>query len=96
LTGPTITRIYRDKRHAVTDLAIRANGEAYLGGVEPQGVGVRLPIPGKVRILRSLDLKLWTEDPADYRALANRVMLAKGPGDQLIAATDTGMILRLE
>lgn len=96
LAGPTITRVYRDKRHAVTDLAIKANGEAYLGGVEPQGVGVRLPIPGKVRILRSLDLKLWTEDPADYRAVANRVMLAKGPGDRLMAATDTGMILRLE
>ena len=88
-------RIFRDKQHAVTDLAITADGWTVLAGVQTTGT-VRLPVPGKVRIKRSRDQVTWTEDPVDYRAVANRVWLAVGPGGQLVTATDQGMILRLE
>ena len=88
-------RIFRDKQHAVTDLAITADGWTVLAGVQTTGT-VRLPVPGKVRIKRSRDQATWIEDPVDYRAVANRVWLAVGPGGQLVTATDQGMILRLE
>lgn len=91
---PAVTRIYRDKRHAVTDLALTKDGWTYLAGVQTPGA-VRLPVPGKVRILRNRD-SAWVEDPVDYRAAANRVWLALSPEGRAVAATDTGMILRLE
>lgn len=91
----TIDRIYRDKRHAVTDIALTADGWTYLAGVQTPGA-IRLPVPGKVRILRSREDKVWSEDPVDYRASANRVYLATAPDGTMLAATDTGMILRLE
>jgi hypothetical protein len=90
----TVARIYRDKHHAVSDLAMSPQW-TYLAGTVTQG-SVRLPLPGKLKMLRSQDLVRWTEDPADYRATAGRVHLAVGPGGQAVAATDTGMILRLE
>ena len=90
-----IRRVYRHKEHAVTDMAMAPDGWSYLAGVQTPGT-IRLPVPGKVKILRSRDGSVWTEDPADYRATANRVYLAKSPDGKLIAATDTGMILRLE
>lgn len=91
----TITRIYRDKNHAVSDVAIGREGWTYLAGVQTRG-SIRLPVPGKVRILRSKDDKTWLEDPADYRAMANRVYLATSADGKMMAATDSGMILRLE
>ena len=90
-----IRRLYRHKEHAVTDMAMTPDGWSYLAGVQTPGT-IRLPVPGKVKILRSQDGSVWTEDPADYRATANRVYLAKSPDGKLMAATDTGMILRLE
>ena len=90
-----ISRIYRDKQHAVTDVAVTRDGWVYLAGVVTPGA-IRLPVPGKVRILRGRDGVIWTEDRADYRASANRVYLATAPDGQFVAATDTGMILRLE
>ena len=90
-----IRRLYRDKRHAVTDMAITPDGWTHLAGVQTTGT-VRLPVPGKVRILRSRDGAQWIEDPVDYRASANRVYLAVSPDGQMLAATDAGMILRKE
>lgn len=91
----TVRRVYREKRHFVTDGAFGRDGWVYLAGVEVAGT-VRLPVPGKVRIMRSRDLKTWTAMPVDYRASAARVFLATGPDRNLVAITDTGMILRLE
>lgn len=88
-------RVFRDKEHAITDLTLTADGWTFLAGVQTTGA-VRLPVPGKVRIRRSQDQVNWTEDPVDYRAVANRVWVAAGPGGQVVAATDQGMILRLE
>ena len=88
-------RMFRDKQHAITDLTLTTGGWTFLAGVQTTGA-VRLPVPGKVRIKRSRDQVNWTEDPVDYRAVANRVWVAAGPGGQVVAATDQGMILRLE
>jgi hypothetical protein len=89
-------RLYREKNHRVTDLAIAApKGPIYLGGVESFGDLRNLPIPRKVKIVRSLDGLQWTDMEVDYHAVARRVILASAGGDDIWAATDTGMILKL-
>jgi photosystem II stability/assembly factor-like uncharacterized protein len=87
------TSIFRRKDRAVTDLKA-VPGAVYLAAVEPTGQLARSPIPGALRILRSRDLKNWEEMEVDYRASANRVVLAAA-GNEVWAATDTGMILKL-
>jgi hypothetical protein len=86
------TLALRRKDLAITDIA--ASSEYYAAGFQPPGALFRSPIPGKVRILHSKDMKTWTEFEVDYRAVATRVMLAES-GGLLWAATDTGMILNL-
>lgn len=84
-------RVFRRKNFAVTDIQV---GEvAYAAGFEPSGTIFRSPVPGKVRIARSVNLTDWIESEIDYRAVATRVVLAPA-GDQMWAATDTGMILK--
>jgi hypothetical protein len=63
--------------------------------VEPPGKLRSAPIPGKVKMLASADLKTWTEMAVDYRAVAQSLVLAGPDPEHLWAATDTGMILRL-
>lgn len=82
----------RRKDFAITDVLVR--DESYAAGYLPPGV-LRSPIPGQVRIARSKDGVTWLEDTVDYRAVATRVRLAES-GGQAWAATDTGMILKLE
>jgi hypothetical protein len=86
-------RVFRQRNRAITDLALRS-GVSYLAGYEVAGRLTRLPVPGKVKVLRSADGVAWQEMEVDYRAVARRVVLAAA-GDQMFAATDTGMILRL-
>jgi len=89
-------RTYREKDRRVTDVAIAApKGPVYLAGIEHFGPLQTLPIPRKVKIMRSYDAVAWTEMPVDYRAVARRVILASAGGDNLWVATDTGMILKL-
>jgi hypothetical protein len=89
-------RVYRQKDRKVTDLAIASpTGPIYLGGVEHFGKLQQLPIPQKVKIMRSDDVDHWSEMPVDYRAVARRVMLATTATGEAWAATDTGMILKL-
>ena len=89
-------RIYRVKDRKVTDMAIASpDGPIYFGAVEHFGELQQLPIPGKVKIIRSDNGIKWTEMEVDYHAVARRVILsAAGPND-IWAATDTGMILKL-
>ncbi|MEZ5401169.1 MAG: hypothetical protein R2729_15980 [Bryobacteraceae bacterium] len=90
-------RVYRRKDHAVTDILFDAKGRAYVAGYVPPGKLRDVPIPGRVRIERSDDLASWEQLlDVDYRAVARRVMLARGADGTMWAATDTGMILRLE
>lgn len=89
---------FRRKDRAITDVLLQADGTAYAAGSEPLGRISGLPIPGKVKILKSdmPDRKLWQEMPVDYRAVATRVYLASAGPNELWAATDTGMILKLQ
>jgi photosystem II stability/assembly factor-like uncharacterized protein len=54
-----------------------------------------VPIPGKLKILQSLDLSSWTEMPIDYRAEGRRAVFAAAGPDHIWVATDQGMILKL-
>jgi len=87
--------VFKQKDRLVTDAAIFANGRTFLAAVEPPGKLRSAPIPGKVRMLESRDLKNWQEMPVDYRAVAQSLILAGPDPDHLWAATDTGMILHL-
>lgn len=94
--GNESTRLYREKNRAITDIALLPDGGGLLAGFEPAGAVHQLPIPGKVKILGSADLKTFAEYAVDYRAVARRVWLAAPAKGPMLAATDTGMILRLD
>jgi len=95
LTTGKSESVFKQKDRVVTDAAIFADGRTFLAAVEPPGRLRSAPIPGKVRMLESRDLKNWQEMPVDYRAVAQSLILAGPDPDHLWAATDTGMILHL-
>jgi hypothetical protein len=84
----------------LTDVVAVSGTEAYVAAIAYPGALRRLPVPGRLHILhtRNLDAAspLWEEMQVDYRATAARALLAAAGPDQLWAATDTGMILKLE
>lgn len=90
------TRVFRREDRAVTDMVLLPDGSAFLGGTEAYGRLPQGPIPHKLKILRSRDLLTWRDMEVDYRATAIRVMLAAADERNVWAATDTGMILKLE
>jgi hypothetical protein len=87
------SRCYAEKNRAITDLALTP-GFALLAGFEPPGSVAWSPVPGKVKILKSVDLSKWEEMEIDYRAVATSVKIAAS-GTSAYAATDTGMLLKL-
>lgn len=87
-------RVFRRKDVAVSDVAVLPDGTALAAGFQPPGSLARTPVPGKVRVLRTRDLKNWTDDSVDYRAVARRVTATLTPEGTVWMATDTGMILR--
>jgi hypothetical protein len=90
--------VFKKRDRLVSDAALFSNGpdaRAFLAAVEPPGRLRSAPIPGKVRMLSSTNLKDWVEMPVDYRAVAQSLVLAGPDAEHLWAATDTGMILRL-
>jgi hypothetical protein len=90
------TSVYREKNRHVTDALVFGEGSrAFLAAVEPPGRLSNLPIPGKVKMLSSTDLREWKEMQVDYRAVAGSLVLAGPDPDHVWAATDTGMILKL-
>lgn len=87
--------IFRHKQRSITDFHVADDGTLYIAGVETLGNLGSVPIPGKVKVMRSRDLQNWEEMPVDYRATAARVTFS-GLGDKDIRlATDSGIILRL-
>lgn len=86
---------FRRKDRAVTDVALAPHGPAYLAAIEPPGSMPHSPVPGKLKMLRSEDMRLWQEMDVDYRATATRAILAIAGPEQVWVATDTGMILKL-
>lgn len=87
--------IYRKKNLSITDLLFVRDGQSLLAGLQTPGDVHPSPIPGKVRMLWSDDLKDWHETAVDYRAVARQVWLASAGNGAVWAATDTGMILKL-
>ena len=95
LPGNKSTSAFRDSTRAITDVTINSRGVAYLAGYETPGGEIRLPIPGKLKVLRSTDMNHWEEMLVDYRAIASRALVATATDGPTLVATDTGMILRL-
>ncbi len=89
-------RVFRDKRRAVTDISVPERGPVYLAAVEPIGQLYWSPIPGKLHVLRSVDVNTWEEMEVDYRASARRAVLESYDADNVWLVTDTGMVLKLK
>jgi hypothetical protein len=90
------TRVYRQADRKVTDALLLPDGSAMIVAVEVPGDMPTLPIPGRLRVLRTSDYQLWREVDVDYRAVARRAILAAAPGGRFWMATSEGMILRLD
>ncbi len=88
-------RVYREKRHAITDIAIPERGPVYFVAVEPTGQLYWSPIPGRLRVMRSADFQSWEEMKVDYRASARRAVLEAYDTENVWMLTDTGMVLKL-
>jgi hypothetical protein len=88
-------RVFREKDRVVTDSALVDGGPAFLAAIEQPSV-LRSPIPGRLHMLTSTDLKQWKEMAVDYRASARRAVMAAVDASNAWVATDTGMILKLE
>jgi len=96
LTTGASESVFREKDRRVTDSALFRGPTAFLAAVEPPGKLFSTPVPGKVKMLMSTDLKTWTEMKVDYKAVATSVTLAGPDPEHMWAATDTGMILHLD
>jgi hypothetical protein len=93
-TGASVS-IFRRKDRAITDAILTDKDKVLIAGYEPLGELRSVPVPGKVRILKSNDMREWQEMDVDYRAVARNVTLAASPDGSFWAATDTGMLLKL-
>jgi hypothetical protein len=87
--------IFAERDRAATDIALLSDGGAVLVAIEPPGNSTQVPIPGKVKILESANLKVWREMDVDYRAIAQRAIIAAPDRQHMWVATDTGAILSL-
>jgi hypothetical protein len=87
--------IFEEHDRAVTSVAVLPDGSIILASIEPPGSSNQVPIPGKLKMYESADLKVWREIDVDYRASAQRAILAAVDARHVWLATDTGMILSL-
>jgi photosystem II stability/assembly factor-like uncharacterized protein len=87
------TLSFRDKNVFITDVWVSPGGAYYIAGVST--VARARVVPQKVRVFRSDDGKDWKPVPVDYRAVANRAILAGAGDGSLWMATNNGMILKL-
>ena len=88
-------RAFANAERAVTDIAFSASGTAYLAAIEPPGRLKWGPVPGKLKLLKSANLKDWKEMDVDYRAVASNAVVSAVDDTHAWVATDTGMILKL-
>jgi hypothetical protein len=95
LGSPNGHMIFAERDRAATDIALLSNGGAVLVAIEPPGNSTQVPIPGKLKILSSDNLKVWREMEVDYRAVAQRAIIAAPDPEHMWVATDTGAILGL-
>ena len=90
------TSVYQDPLRPARDFAVLPDGELIVAAVEKPGKANNLPIPGKLKMMRSGSLKTWLNMDVDYRAVAGRIILAAPDSNNMWVATDTGMILKLQ
>jgi hypothetical protein len=95
LGSPDGHSIFAQRDRVATDIALRSDGGAVLVTIEPPGNSTQVPIPGKLKILQTADLKAWQEMDVDYRAVAQRALIAAPDAQHMWVATDTGTILKL-
>jgi len=88
--------IFAERDRAATDVALLSSGGAVLVTIEPPGNSTQVPIPGKLKILQSANLTVWQEMDVDYRAVAQRAVIAAPDAQHMWVATDTGAILTLD
>jgi photosynthesis system II assembly factor YCF48-like protein len=93
LGSPEGRMIFAERDRAATDIALLNDGGAVLVTVEPPGNSTQVPIPGKLKIFESENLKVWREMDVDYRAVAQRAVIAAPDAKHMWVATDTGAIL---
>ena len=87
--------VFSEHDRAVTDFLMLPAGDFFVAAVATPGNSNQVPIPGKLKMLGSKNLKAWVEMDADYRAVAQRAVLAAADTHHVWVATDTGMILNL-
>ncbi|HEX4594089.1 MAG TPA: YCF48-related protein [Bryobacteraceae bacterium] len=95
LTREGAQTIFEERDRAVTDVALLPDGTAILASIETPGNSNQVPIPGKLKMFVSGNWKVWREMDIDYRAIAQRAILAVVDAQHSWLATDTGMILNL-
>jgi len=95
LTKSGAQTIFEERDRAVTDIALLPDGSAILASVETPGTSNQVPIPAKLKMYESANLRVWREMDVDYRAVAQRAILAAVDAQHAWVATDTGMILNL-
>jgi hypothetical protein len=95
LGSPEGRVIFAERDRAATDVALLSNGGAIVVAIEPPGNSTQVPVPGKLKILESGNLKVWQEMDVDYRAIAQRAVIAAPDPEHMWVATDTGAILKL-
>lgn len=87
--------VFAERDRVATDIALLDNGGAILATVEPPGNSAQAPIPGKLKMFQSSDLRVWQEMDVDYRVVAQRAIIAAPDEHNIWVATDTGAILKL-
>ncbi len=90
------TSVFKEKGTAITDFAFTSSSTGLAAAIELPGTMANLPLPGKLKILKSDDFKNWSTIPVDYRASGTRATLAVVDAKNAWVALDSGMILHLE
>src|SRR5260370_10265773 len=80
--------VFSERDRAVTDFLMLPGGDTLVAAVETPGNSNQVPIPGKLKMLRSKNLKVWIEMDADYRAVAQRAVLASADAHHIWVGTD--------
>jgi photosystem II stability/assembly factor-like uncharacterized protein len=86
--------IFRKKGYNVTDLLPTKSG-AILAAMQPPGLMLGSPIPGKLRMLHTPDRHVWTECKVDYRAEGRSAVMSSVDEESVWVATDTGQVLKM-
>ncbi len=95
LGQPKSRAIFGERDRTAIDVALLDDAGAVLVAAEPPGNSPQVPIPGKLKILESRNLKVWEEMDVDYRAVAQSAVIAVADPRHIWVATDTGAILGL-